>query len=123
MEETGLKLHTTDLTSKYKNEHLKFSKWEWAIDPIGLRIAPHQVYDRYHLPILVSECGLGAYDQVEADGSICDDYRIAYLREHIQQLEQSILDGVDVFGFFVWSYADIVSDNIRVLKALRFYLC
>lgn len=110
-EETGLKLHTTDLTSKYKNEYLKFSKWEWAIDPIGLRIALHQIYDRYHLPVLVSECGLGAYDKVEVDGTVKDDYRIDYLKEHILQLKESIKDGVDVFGFFTWSYADIVSQT------------
>lgn len=111
LEDGRLKLHTTDLTSGKKNEYLTRSDWDWAIDPVGIRIALHQIYDRYRMPILVSECGLGAYDKVEDDGSIIDDYRIEYLKEHIKQVEESIKDGVDVFGFCVWSYMDIVSQT------------
>lgn len=107
----GLKLHTTDLTCGKKNEFLVRSDWDWAIDPVGIRIALHQIYDRYHMPILVSECGLGAYDKVEEDGSINDDYRIEYLREHIKQVKEAINDGVDVFGFCSWCYLDLVSQT------------
>ena len=50
------------------------------LDPIGLRVALKELYDRYQLPLFVVENGLGAKDTVEADGSINDDYRIDYLR-------------------------------------------
>lgn len=40
--------------------------------------------------MFVAENGLGAHDVVEADGSIHDDYRIAYLREHIRQMREAV---------------------------------
>ena len=49
---------------------------------MGLRIALNELYDRYHLPCFITENGLGAFDQLEDDGSIHDIYRINYLREH-----------------------------------------
>ena len=50
-----------------KNPYLKASEWGWQIDPIGLRVTLNQVYDRYHLPIIIAENGLGAYDTVTED--------------------------------------------------------
>ncbi|MDR2802750.1 MAG: 6-phospho-beta-glucosidase, partial [Treponema sp.] len=83
-----------------RNPHLKTSQWGWQIDPLGFRITLNALYDRYQLPLFVVENGLGAKDLIEADGSINDDYRIAYLREHIAALRDAIaLDGVDVMGY------------------------
>lgn len=39
---------------------------------------------------MVVENGLGAYDKIEEDGSINDDYRIDYLRKHIEQMGEAI---------------------------------
>ena len=47
-------------------------------------------------------------DRVE-DGKIHDDYRINYLREHIQQVMEAVYDGVNVFGYASWSPIDMVS--------------
>ena len=58
------------------NPYLKASDWGWQIDPMGLRYSLNEIYDRYHLPIIIVENGLGARDTIEADGSINDDYRI-----------------------------------------------
>ena len=38
-----------------------------------------KMYDRYQKPLFIVENGLGAKDVVGEDGSIDDDYRIAYL--------------------------------------------
>lgn len=57
----------------------------------------------------MTENGLGAFDKVEADGSIQDDYRINYLQAHIDQIQLALTDGVDVFGFCPWSAIDLVS--------------
>ena len=60
------------------NPYLKASDWGWQIDPKGLRYSLNEIYDRYQIPVMVVENGLGAYDEIEEDGSINDDYRIDY---------------------------------------------
>jgi len=92
-----------------KNPFLEASDWGWEIDPIGLRIALNQMYDRYRVPLFVVENGLGAYDKVEEDGSINDDYRIDYLRKHIQAMGEAIEDGVELMGYTSWGCIDLVS--------------
>lgn len=91
------------------NPYLKHSVWGWSIDPKGLRYYLNEVYDRYQLPVMIVENGLGAEDVVEPDGSIHDPYRIEYLREHIRQMEGAVEDGVDLMGYTVWGCTDLVS--------------
>ena len=76
-----------------------------------MRIALNHMYDRYHLPIFISECGFGAYDQVEADGMVHDDYRIDFLQKQLTQVKEAIRDGVEVFGFTAWCPIDLVSQT------------
>lgn len=92
-----------------KNTFLKASDWGWEIDPMGLQISLNQLYDRYQKPLFVVENGLGAYDKVEEDGSINDDYRIDYLREHIKAMGEAIEDGVELMGYTPWGCIDLVS--------------
>jgi len=92
-----------------KNPFLKASDWGWEIDPVGLRISLNKLYDRYRIPLFVVENGLGAHDKVEEDGSINDDYRIDYLREHIKAMREAIKDGVELMGYTSWGCIDLVS--------------
>ncbi len=92
-----------------KNPYLKASDWGWQIDGKGLRTALNQIYSRYEIPLMVVENGLGAFDNVEEDGSINDDYRIDYLREHIEQMEEAVKDGVELWGYTPWGCIDLVS--------------
>ncbi|MFX0561175.1 glycoside hydrolase family 1 protein [Tepidibacillus infernus] len=99
-----------NIMSGVRNPFLKASDWGWEIDPIGLRISLNKLYDRYEVPLFVVENGLGAYDRVEEDGSIKDDYRIDYLREHIKAIREAIHeDGIDVMGYTSWGCIDLVS--------------
>lgn len=92
------------------NPHVKTSDWEWQIDPVGLRYTLNTLYERYNLPIFIVENGLGARDIVEEDGSINDDYRIQYLKEHIMEMKKSVEhDGVDLIGYTPWGCIDLVS--------------
>ncbi|MCR5295428.1 MAG: glycoside hydrolase family 1 protein [Lachnospiraceae bacterium] len=91
------------------NPYLKASDWGWQIDPQGLRYTLNELYDRYRIPLMVVENGLGAFDKIEEDGSINDDYRIDYLREHIRQMELAVEDGVDLMGYTPWGCIDLVS--------------
>jgi len=92
-----------------KNPYLKASDWGWQIDPKGLRYTLNEIYARYEIPLMVVENGLGAYDKIEEDGSINDDYRIDYLKEHIEQMKEAVSDGVDLMGYTPWGCIDLVS--------------
>src|SRR5699024_4900112 len=81
----------------------------WEYFPVVLHFSLIQLYDLYQVPLFVVENGLGAYDKVEADGTIQDDYRIDYLREHISAIGDAIEDGVDVMGYTSWGCIDLVS--------------
>ena len=92
-----------------KNPYLESSEWGWQIDPKGLRWTLNEIYGRYQIPLMVVENGLGARDTVEEDGAIHDDYRIDYLRKHIEQMGEAIEDGVDLIGYTPWGCIDLVS--------------
>lgn len=91
-----------------KNPYLDLTEWGWATDPTGLRIALNDLYDRYQKPLFVVENGLGALDEM-TNGNIHDSYRIEYLRQHIEAIGKAIDDGVDVMGYTIWGWIDIVS--------------
>lgn len=92
-----------------KNPYLNYSEWGWATDPAGLQYYLEIMNDRYNLPIMVVENGLGAIDKITDDGKIHDNYRIDYLRQHIQAISKAISDGVNVIGYTTWGCIDIVS--------------
>ncbi len=93
-----------------KNPYVKASDWGWQIDPVGLRYALNWFTDRYPVPLFIVENGLGAYDKVEEDGSINDDYRIEYFKMHIEQMKKAVEeDGVDLMGYTPWGCIDLVS--------------
>jgi 6-phospho-beta-glucosidase len=99
-----------------KNPYLETSEWGWQIDPVGLRIALNDLYDRYQIPLFVVENGLGATDKIEEDGSIQDDYRIDYLKKHIEQVYEAIQDGVEVMGYTSWGCIDIISASTSEME-------
>jgi 6-phospho-beta-glucosidase len=98
-----------NLMGGVKNPYLKASDWGWQIDPKGLRYTLNEIYGRYQIPVMVVENGLGAYDKLEEDGSVKDDYRIDYLKQHIEQMKEAVADGVDLMGYTPWGCIDIVS--------------
>ncbi len=98
-----------------KNPYLESSEWGWQIDPDGLRILLNRLYDRYHVPLMIVENGLGAADVLK-DGCIEDDYRIAYMRKHIVQMAEAVADGVDLMGYTMWGPIDIISSSTGEMK-------
>lgn len=98
-----------NLLGGVKNPFLKASEWGWQIDPEGLRIAMNELYGRYQVPLFIVENGLGAIDEVQPDGTIEDNYRINYLREHIEAMKKAVDDGVDLMGYTPWGCIDLVS--------------
>lgn len=100
-----------------KNPYIPTSDWGWQIDPIGLRISLIDLYDRYRKPLFVVENGLGAKDTLNPDGTIDDDYRIDYLREHIRQMWHAIHDdGVELMGYTTWAPIDLISNSTNQMS-------
>ncbi len=97
------------------NPYLKESEWGWPIDPTGLYLGLRDIYDRYRLPIMVVENGLGAKDILE-NGTVYDDYRIDYMRAHIQAVKEAVSDGVDCRGYLMWGPIDILSSHGEMAK-------
>lgn len=74
-----------------------------------MKFSLHELYDRYQKPLLIVENGLGAIDKLEDDGTIHDPYRIKYHKAHIEKMKEAVEEGVDLFGYTMWSCIDLVS--------------
>ena len=105
------------INAKGRNPYLELTDWRWHIDPLGLRVALNELYDRYQIPLFVVENGLGAVDQLNEDGTVDDQYRIDFLGKHIEALKQAIeIDHVDVIGYTTWGCIDLVSAGTGEMK-------
>ncbi len=105
-----------NLVHGIKNPYLNVSQWGWQIDPQGLRYFLNEIYNRYQIPIIVAENGLGQVDKLEDDYSIHDAYRIDYLKEHIKAMDEAIEDGVDLIGYTMWGCIDLVAASTGEMK-------
>lgn len=100
-----------------ENPYVKTSDWGWQIDPTGLRYAMNWFNDRYELPLFIVENGFGAVDEIADDGEIHDEYRIDYLREHIEAMQEAVIyDGIDLMGYTPWGFIDLVSAGTGEMK-------
>ncbi|MGI9915491.1 6-phospho-beta-glucosidase [Vibrio owensii] len=98
-----------NVVKSIRNPHLPASDWGWVIDPLGLRITMNTLYDRYQKPLFLVENGLGAKDVPDENDEVQDDYRIDYLRQHVEAMADAITDGVPLMGFTPWGCIDLVA--------------
>lgn len=113
----------SDCIVKRDNPFLKRNDWDWPIDPVGLRIALNELYDRYQVPLFIVENGLGMDERPDENGHIEDDKRIEYLRDHIIELKKAMdEDFVDVIGYLSWGPIDIVSVGTGEMKKRYGYI-
>ena len=103
-----------------KNPNLQSTEYGAQIDPVGLRIALNHYYSRYHLPLIITENGLGTADTLTEEGKVHDDYRINYLRDHIRACQKGIEDGVELMGYCPWSVIDLLSSHQGFKKRYGF---
>lgn len=105
-----------NLIQGVRNPYLEYSDWGWSKDPNGLKYALHSFYDRYNIPLLIVENGLGAYDTLTEDKKVHDQYRIEYLKDHISKMNEAIEEGVDLIGYTMWGSIDVVSFGTGEIK-------
>ncbi len=79
---------------------------KWPVTPESLYWGPRFFFERYNLPIYITENGLSNQDWVALDGKVHDPQRIDYTRRHLIELARAIQDGVDIDGYFHWSLLD-----------------
>ena len=104
----GLESNTGGLIGK-QNPYLKTTEWGWPVDEKGIRYVLNVLYDRYHLPLFIVENGIGLDEHLDDEGHIHDTSRVEYLENHLRQVHEAILDGVEVMGYLYWGPIDIVS--------------
>ena len=79
----------------------------WSNTPAALHDVLARVNKEFSpLPILVTENGASFHDYVDPNGEVRDFERIDYLRGYIDAVAQAVEDGVDVRGYFAWSFLD-----------------
>ncbi|MDC5818758.1 6-phospho-beta-glucosidase [Vibrio europaeus] len=111
-----------NIVDSVPNPYLEKSQWGWLIDPKGLRILLNFLHDRYQKPLFIVENGLGARDEVDENGEVIDDYRIAYLNDHLVQAREAVLDGVELMGFTSWGPIDLVANSTAEMSKRYGYI-
>ena len=121
-DEANLELTSGNTTIGVKNPYLPSSEWGWQLDPTGLRISLNDLYERYRKPLMIVENGLGAKDVLSDNGEVHDEYRISYLKQHIQAMHDAIYkDGVELWGYTPWGPIDLLSNStIQMSKRYGF---
>ena len=78
----------------------------WTVTPDAIKWTAKLLYERYNVPIYVSENGMACHDTVSLDGKVHDPNRVDYLNRYLLKLGEAIDEGADVRGYFVWSFMD-----------------
>lgn len=78
----------------------------WVIDGRSMYWTVRFLYERYGVPIMITENGMSNLDTVNEYGEVCDDIRINYMDEYLHNLKQAMAEGVPVIGYQHWSLMD-----------------
>ena len=82
-----------------------FSATEWAVTPEAMKYLVKYYYERYRLPMILSENGVALSEWKTLNGDIPDDMRIDYMKRHIEEMKK-VADEYPVKGYFYWSFTD-----------------
>jgi beta-glucosidase len=79
---------------------------KWPVTPECLYFGPRFLYERYKLPVIITENGQSCNDRVFGDGAVHDPDRIDFLSQYLRELRRAAEDGIPVNGYFHWSLTD-----------------
>jgi beta-glucosidase len=80
--------------------------YRWPVTPAALYWGPKFLYERYQVPIYVTENGMSNVDWVALDGRVHDPQRIDFMQRYLLELGKAVDAGIDVRGYFYWSVLD-----------------
>lgn len=101
----GINNYFPAIDKDYDSSGKEFTEMGWVVDERSIYWVSRFMYERYHLPIIISENGCAMPDKLE-DGAVHDERRIDYYRRYIKAVKKAIDDGVDIFGYTAWSFID-----------------
>lgn len=78
----------------------------WPVTPECFYWGVRFLYERYHLPIYITENGMSCHDVVSVDGKVHDPNRQNFLDLYLSALQKASDDGADVRGYFLWTFLD-----------------
>lgn len=78
----------------------------WVIDERCMYWNVRFIYERYGLPIMITENGLAANDTVNLDGNVHDSARTDFIRRYLGQLNRAAGEGIPLLGYQHWSVMD-----------------
>lgn len=79
---------------------------DWDVAPASLYWGPRFLFERYGLPLVITENGMANQDWIQSDGAVHDPQRIDFMRRYLRELRRVVSDGVPVQGYFYWSILD-----------------
>lgn len=74
-----------------------YTQLGWEINPEGVHQMLMEVWQRYRMPLVVTENGLG---------TLSEQKKIRYFRQHLSQMRRAMADGADIRGYFAWTLVD-----------------
>lgn len=98
------------------NPYVETTDWDWEIDPVAMRYMLRYVWNHYQLPMMITENGFGAHEEIGDDGKVHDPKRIEFLRNQIYNIGLAIMDGCDVISYNLWSFTDLLSTGNGMAK-------
>jgi beta-glucosidase len=87
----------------------------WGVSPEALYWGPKFFFERYGLPVVITENGMSNVDWISLDGKVHDPQRIDFIARYLGNLKKASDDGVEVIGYFVWS----IMDNFEWAEAFK----
>lgn len=78
----------------------------WPVTPDCFYWGVKFLYERYKMPLYITENGMSCHDMVSGDGQVHDPNRIEFLDLYISALQKANDEGVDVRGYFLWTFLD-----------------
>lgn len=79
---------------------------KWPVTPECMYYGPRFLYERYSLPLFITENGQSCNDRIFWDCAVHDADRIDFLARYLLQLRRAVEDGIPVNGYFHWSLTD-----------------
>ena len=78
----------------------------WNFTPQALYYSSKFWYERYGLPVLITENGYAGLDHVMLDGKVHDPQRQDFLHRYLLQVKRAVDEGIPVLGYQYWSIMD-----------------
>lgn len=78
----------------------------WPVTPDCFYWGVKFLYERYQMPLYITENGMSCHDDVSLDGKVHDPNRQNFLDLYLSALQKANDEGADVRGYFLWTFLD-----------------